>query len=64
VHFLPEARAAADRALMAGGSLLETGDATLRAAVTGIVDGLLGEQPSARRRLLRRPARRQAPNSR
>ena len=32
VHFLPDDRAAADRALMAGRSLVEAGDSALRAA--------------------------------
>ncbi|MGZ6803542.1 MAG: AAA family ATPase [Nocardioidaceae bacterium] len=54
VHFLPEDRAAADRALMAGRSLVETGESALRAAVGGVADAMLGERTPPRRRGLRR----------
>jgi hypothetical protein len=53
VHFLPEDRAAADRALMAGRSLAECGDSTLRRAMTELAQGALGRpanRPPARRR--------------
>ena len=42
VHFVPEDRAAADRALMAGRSLVEDGDSPLRAAVAGGGAGAAG----------------------
>lgn len=45
VHFLPEDRTAADRALMAGRSLVESGDSTLRRAMASVVDGLVGAMP-------------------
>jgi Flp pilus assembly CpaE family ATPase len=56
VHFLPDDRAAADRALMAGRSLAESGESTLRTAMTALARGVLGEPavPVARRRPLRR----------
>jgi Flp pilus assembly CpaE family ATPase len=56
VHFLPDDRAAADRALMAGRSLAESGESALRTAMTALARGVLGEPavPVARRRLLRR----------
>ena len=56
VHFLPDDRPAADRALMAGRSLAESGESTLRTAMTGLARGVLGvPAPAApRRRLVRR----------
>jgi Flp pilus assembly CpaE family ATPase len=56
VHFLPDDRAAADRALMAGRSLAETGDSSLRTAMTALARSVVGEQaaPSGRRRPFRR----------
>jgi MinD-like ATPase involved in chromosome partitioning or flagellar assembly len=42
VSFLPEDRAAADRALMSGRSLVEVGDSPLRRALADVVDTLLG----------------------
>jgi Flp pilus assembly CpaE family ATPase len=49
VHFLPDDRAAADRALMAGRSLAETGETSLRTAVTALARSVVGE-PAARSR--------------
>jgi MinD-like ATPase involved in chromosome partitioning or flagellar assembly len=57
VHFLPDDRTAADRALMAGRSLVETGDSALRRGVSGVVDGLTGEIGAAPVPLLRRRPR-------
>jgi len=57
VHFLPEDRAAADRALMAGRSLGETGDSRLHAAVRALAAAVLGTaspRARARRRGIRR----------
>ncbi len=48
VHFLPEDRAAADRALMSGRSLVELGESPLRRAVGDIVDAITGV-PATRR---------------
>ncbi len=63
VHFLPDDRAAADRALMAGQSLAETGESPLRAAMAELARGLAGDPaPSRARRRLRRTG--QAPKSR
>jgi hypothetical protein len=45
VHFLPDDRGAADRALMAGRSLLETGDSGLRTAIRELAGAVLGEPP-------------------
>jgi MinD-like ATPase involved in chromosome partitioning or flagellar assembly len=41
VHFLPEDRPAVDRALVAGRSLVETGESPLRRAVSEVVDAVL-----------------------
>ena len=65
VHFLPDDRAAADRALMAGRSLAESGDSPLRSAIAALApgwpaSGLRSARPAAQAR--RRP--RQAPKSR
>ncbi|GAB3772924.1 MinD-like ATPase involved in chromosome partitioning or flagellar assembly [Nocardioides ginsengisegetis] len=42
LHFLPEDRATADRALVAGRTLAEVGDSPLARAVAGVVDAVLG----------------------
>ena len=54
VHFLPDDRPAADRALMAGQSLAESGDSALREAMTGLALEVLGQRPTDGRRRLRR----------
>ena len=55
VHFLPDDRPAADRALMAGQSLAETGDSELRAALTAVARAVAGDPaPPAPGRGLRR----------
>ena len=58
VHFVPDDRAGADRALMAGRSLVEAGDSALRRALSAVADGLLGErtEEGAGRGLRRRTA--------
>lgn len=58
VHFLPEDRAAADRALMAGHSLAECRDSGLRTAVREVARAVLGESggPRPARGLRRRRA--------
>ncbi|HEU4812572.1 MAG TPA: hypothetical protein VFT00_10575 [Nocardioides sp.] len=60
LHFLPDDRAAVDRALVAGRTLPEVGDSPLGRAVAGIVDALApGEgqaEPAPRRGLRRRTA--------
>jgi hypothetical protein len=40
LHFLPDDRAAVDRALVAGRSVVEVGDSTLRRALGGLADAL------------------------
>jgi MinD-like ATPase involved in chromosome partitioning or flagellar assembly len=67
VHFVPDDRAAADRALMAGQSLAESGDSPLRVAVAALAASLVGRSavPRGRRSRRLRPRRTgQAPNSR
>jgi MinD-like ATPase involved in chromosome partitioning or flagellar assembly len=54
VLFLPDDRAAADRALMAGQSLAESGDSPLREAMTSLALAVAREKPSAGRRGIRR----------
>lgn len=57
VHFLPDDRPAADRALMAGRTLAESGDSTLRTAMSVLAGAVAGDpepQPKRRRRGLRR----------
>jgi MinD-like ATPase involved in chromosome partitioning or flagellar assembly len=55
VHFLPDDRAAADRALMAGQTLIETGESELRSALTAVARAVAGDPAVApRRRGLRR----------
>jgi MinD-like ATPase involved in chromosome partitioning or flagellar assembly len=59
VSFLPEDRAAADRALMSGRSLVELGDSPLRRGVADVVDALVATGrggPEGRRSLRRRRA--------
>lgn len=53
MHFLPEDRVAADRALMAGRSLVELGDSALRRAVSDLADAVTG-RPSSSRSVRRR----------
>lgn len=57
VHFVPDDRAAADRALMAGRSLVELGDSSLRRGVAAIADGLVGGTPQGSSGRLRRRTR-------
>jgi MinD-like ATPase involved in chromosome partitioning or flagellar assembly len=57
VHFLPEDRAAADRALVAGRSLVEGGDSALRRAIAQVADAVLGEISVTRRPRRLRPRR-------
>jgi MinD-like ATPase involved in chromosome partitioning or flagellar assembly len=64
VHFLPDDRAGADRALMSGRSLVEVGDSALRRGVAALVDGLVGEHPAAEQRGGRRVRRRTAGRAR
>jgi hypothetical protein len=40
VHFLPEDRAATDKALVAGKSFVESGDSALRRAVAAVHDAV------------------------
>lgn len=55
VHFLPDDRAATDRALASGKSLVELGDSPLRRGLAGLADAVTGEVAMGpRRRLLRR----------
>lgn len=56
VHFLPEDGEAADRALLAGRTLAESGDSFLARAMAGLVDELVPEAPGVRRSLRRRTA--------
>jgi hypothetical protein len=49
LHFLPEDRAAADRALMAGKSLVESGESPLRSAIGDLARGLLDGEDVPRR---------------
>jgi hypothetical protein len=58
VHFLPDDRAAADRALLAGRSLAESGESALRHAVAELAHALLGDGADADRRRVRGGARR------
>jgi MinD-like ATPase involved in chromosome partitioning or flagellar assembly len=67
MHFLPDDPAAADRALVAGRSLVETGDSALRGALARVVDSLDEEKPTAgsgRRRPTGRFRRRRAGRAR
>ena len=58
VHFLPDDRGAADRALMAGRSLRETGDSALARALAQLAGSVVGvpRGPRVRRTLRRRTA--------
>jgi MinD-like ATPase involved in chromosome partitioning or flagellar assembly len=58
VGFLPEDRATADRALMAGASLVELGDSPLRRGIAELVDDLDGARTGSKRRAPRRVLRR------
>jgi MinD-like ATPase involved in chromosome partitioning or flagellar assembly len=42
VHFLPDDQAAVDRALVAGRTLVESGESPLTRAVAGLVDAMAG----------------------
>jgi MinD-like ATPase involved in chromosome partitioning or flagellar assembly len=48
VHFLPDDRPAADRALMAGRSLAESGESSLRTAVAELARAVVGEPAAVR----------------
>jgi hypothetical protein len=48
LHFLPDDRAAVDRALVSGRMLVETGESALTRAVAGVVDAL-DSQPAKSR---------------
>ncbi len=54
VHFLPDDRAACDRALVAGQAVPESGDSTLRRALAEVVDALAPETVAATTRGRRR----------
>ncbi len=54
MHFLPDDRAACDRALVAGQALPEIGDSALRRALAEIVDALAPETAAATTRGRRR----------
>ena len=57
LHFLPDDRAAVDRALVAGRTVVESGDCALGRAIGEIVDELLPESaPAPARRIRRRTA--------
>ena len=64
VHFLPDDRAGADRALMSGRSLVEAGDSPLRRGMAALVDGLVGQHPATDQRGGRRVRRRTAGRAR
>jgi MinD-like ATPase involved in chromosome partitioning or flagellar assembly len=58
VHFLPDDRTAADRALMTGRSLAESGESPLHAAMVALTRGVLGDSvATAQRRRRIRPRR-------
>uniref|UniRef100_UPI003137F4C9 hypothetical protein n=1 Tax=Nocardioides psychrotolerans TaxID=1005945 RepID=UPI003137F4C9 len=44
LHFLPDDRAVVDKALVAGRTLVETGDSPLVRAVASLVDALVGPE--------------------
>jgi MinD-like ATPase involved in chromosome partitioning or flagellar assembly len=58
VHFLPDDRAAADRALMAGRTLAESGDSALRTAMVALARAVVGTAPPPVRGRLRPHLRR------
>jgi MinD-like ATPase involved in chromosome partitioning or flagellar assembly len=66
IHYLPDDRAACDRALVAGQSLAETGDSPLRKAVAGLVDAIYPDSVDSGLRSGSRARRRRghAPKSR
>ncbi len=64
IHFLPEDRAATDRALMAGRPLLEMGQSALATAVARMADTLDGSGSPASRRTAGRLRRRRAGRAR
>lgn len=49
VHFLPDDQPAVDRALVAGRTLVESGESPLTRAVAGLVDAMARPQPPPRR---------------
>ena len=53
LHFVPEDRDAADRALLAGRTLAELGDSALSRAMSALVDGLFPASTEPARRTLR-----------
>ena len=55
VHFLPDDRVAADRAVMTGRSLAEGGESPLLEAVTALVAAILGGRPATASRRRFRP---------
>ncbi len=64
MHVLPDDRRAVDRALMAGSSLVESGDSELRGALAELADAVAGEPSGTRPRRRRGLRRAQAPKSR
>ncbi|HET6562787.1 MAG TPA: hypothetical protein VFG72_12990 [Marmoricola sp.] len=65
VHFVPDDRAAADRSLVGGRTLVEAGDSALLRSVTRLAADVLGsEQPVVGRRGRRRHGRRDLAGSR
>ncbi len=58
IHFLPDDRAACDRALVAGRALPETGDSALRRALDEVVDAVLPETVASATHGRRRASRR------
>lgn len=64
MHFLPDDSVAADRALVAGRPLVETGESALRTALARVVDGLAGEPPASGDRRGGRLRRRRAGRAR
>lgn len=63
VHFLPDDRAAVDRALTTGTSVTQAGESELARALAEVTDALV-PAPTSRRRHRRRPWTRQVENSR
>ncbi|MGA9747060.1 MAG: hypothetical protein WBQ50_06355, partial [Nocardioides sp.] len=57
VHFVPDDRPAADRAMMAGSSVVESGDSPLRRALGSVADAVVGERAAPARGRLRRRTR-------
>ena len=48
VHFLPDDQPAVDRAVVAGRTLLESGESPLTRAIAGLVDAMAGAAPARR----------------